>query len=124
MEVCESTENSMLAKKVDELKEHIDKKFAAVHRNIHSGDKVANALEALVDVVVELVDSYMWKCPDCEEECVWNSDQAGDGGTPMCCECDVDMEPDRFALFDTQEWKNAEAIVLRIKRAKEAKNED
>lgn len=104
---------------VDGLEKHIGKKFAAVHRNIHSGDKVAKALMDLAEEVVKCEDSYIWKCPDCGEEADWDAGQAGDGGTPMCTGCDVDMEPDRFALFDTDAWKNAEAIVLRIKRMKE-----
>lgn len=121
----------------DELDARLHKIKVSLLRGMHSGDTVGKILVALIDKVHELEDTYIWKCPECGAECVWDAEQAGDGGTPMCTisqvegdeededdngyGCDMDMVPDRFALFDTDEWKNAESIVLRIKRAKENK---
>ena len=33
----------------------------------------------------------VWVCPECEEEVSVTPDWYQDNGTPVCCECDVDM---------------------------------
>jgi len=109
---------------VDKILNHIDKAKLSVLRGLHSGDKIANILTSLVKKVREYKDIYTWKCPECGFEAEWDADQAGDGGTPMCVECDIDMEPDRFALFDTEEWKDAEAYALRITNIRESKEKE
>jgi len=115
-------ENALCGMK-EEILSRIDKAKLSVLRGMHSGDKVADTLTALVEKTRELEDTYIWKCPECGAECVWDAAQAGDGGTPMCVKCDIDMEPDRLALFDTEEWKDAEAYVLRITQIRDSKEE-
>lgn len=33
-----------------------------------------------------------WVCPECGDDCEWTMSQAAEGGTPVCAECDCDME--------------------------------
>lgn len=106
---------------VDKILNHIDKAKLSILRGMHSGDKVADILTSLVEVIRETGDAAIWKCPDCGSEASWDSDDAGDGGTPVCGECDIDMVPDRILLYDTQEWKDAEAYVLRITNIRNTK---
>lgn len=93
----------------------IDKSKLSILRGMHSGDKVANILTALVEKIIEDEDLYIWKCPECGFEAAWDADTTAEGGSPVCGDCDVDMKADHFALFDTKEWKEADAYVLRIK---------
>ena len=122
LDMAEIHVKEMVRAEADGLEEHIDKKFAGVHRSIHSSDKTARVLIDLVKKQTELEDGYIWKCPKCGEECLWDADNATDGGTPMCIECDIDMNADRFFLFDSEEWKAADAHVLRINQIKATKD--
>jgi predicted RNA-binding Zn-ribbon protein involved in translation (DUF1610 family) len=105
----------------------IDRAKLSILRSQHTGDKVAKVFVALVGKIIEVEDSYIWKCPECGEEAAWDAGNAGDAGTPMCPKCDIDMKPDHFALFDTEEWKEADAYVLRIniiRNSKKGKNDE
>ncbi len=105
------------------LNDKIDSAKLSVLRGMHSGDKVAKTLTALVEKIVELEDEYIWKCPECGDECTWNAKHSTDNGTPTCVKCGIDMVADYFHLFDTEEWKAADAMVLRIKEIKASKEE-
>lgn len=35
---------------------------------------------------------HLWKCPECQEEETISPDWYSDNGTPMCGDCDCDME--------------------------------
>ena len=107
----------------DDIMDHINKAKLSILRGMHSGDKVANILTSLVKTVREAGDTSIWRCPECDREACWDSDDAGDGETPVCPKCDIDMAPDRIFLFDTQEWKDAEAYALRITQIKNSKKD-
>jgi hypothetical protein len=124
-----------MRQEVDGLENHIDKAKLSIIRAVYAKDKPGALLAALVEKIDELQDTYIWKCHECGAECVWDAGYASDGGTPMCTTsqtegddedengdgCDIDMVPDRFALFDTEEWKEAEAYALRITNIKDSK---
>tara|TARA_Y100000310_G_C20629710_1_gene787951 strand:- start:133 stop:369 length:237 start_codon:yes stop_codon:yes gene_type:complete len=35
---------------------------------------------------------YIFRCPECGETATWTMAQVPDNGSPMCLECDQDME--------------------------------
>ena len=35
---------------------------------------------------------HVWRCPECGEEATVGPDFYGEAGTPVCGECDTDME--------------------------------
>lgn len=106
----------------EEILEAIEKAKLSVLRGMHSGDKVAKVLVNLVEKVRDNEDTYIWKCPECGADVAWDVSTAADAGTPVCGECDIDMTPDYFALFDTEEWAAAESYVLRIQQIRDSKN--
>ncbi len=104
-----------------EILEAINKAKLSILRGIHSKDKTAKLLINLVEKVRDNEDTYVWKCPECGADAAWDVSNAADAGTPMCGECDVDMKPDFFLLFDSEEWKEADAYVLRINEIRDSK---
>lgn len=45
--------------------------------------------------------AFSFQCPECEESVNVTLTDMLEIGTPMCCDCDVDMEPDSEAEVDT-----------------------
>ena len=42
----------------------------------------------------------VWVCPECKDTCEISPDWYQDNGTPMCCECDDDMEYSHTIVAD------------------------
>lgn len=114
---------AILSNQSEDLYKKIDAAKLSVLRGMHSGDKISKILVALVDKAVEVCGPELWRCRDCGHEDIWEVQQAAEGGTPVCPRCDIDMypiEPEEH-LFETEEWKAAEALVLRINQIKASK---
>ena len=109
----------------NEILEAIKSSRNSVIRSHHTRDKVAKVLVNLVNAVTQTCGDSVWKCPECSKYAAWNWDQAQEAGTPMCSECDIDMELMEPAqhIFETDEWKEADAYVLRITQIKNSKKD-
>lgn len=102
----------------------------SILRGMHSGDKVAGILLALVEEV-RRTNKRGWICPDCCN--IYDNDAVPDlmrshqaeGDTPICPQCiDVDMHPYVPELLKSQAWLDAEAYALRINRIKNGEGND
>ncbi|MCK9571430.1 hypothetical protein M0R72_20950 [Candidatus Pacearchaeota archaeon] len=43
-------------------------------------------------VVKEMIENIVWKCPNCEDETIWEYRNLALLGSPVCPLCDCDME--------------------------------
>lgn len=102
----------------------------SILRGMHSGDKVAGILLALVEEV-RRTNKSSWICPDCLNS--YDNDDIPDlmrswqaeGAVPLCPQCtDVDMHPYVPELLKSQAWLDAEAYALRINRVKNGEGND
>lgn len=113
----------------EDILEAVKSAKVSILRGMHSGDKVAGILLALVDEV-RRTNKYSWICPECLNS--YDNDdipdlvrswQAG-GDTPICPQCaDVDMKPYIPDLLKSQAWLDAEAYALRISRIKNGESD-
>ena len=101
----------------EDILEAVKSAKVSILRGMHSGDKVAGILLALVDAIRELY-GRAWMCPAC------SSIMLHEGDTPICPECkDVDMEEFIPDLLKSQAWLDAEAYALRISRIKNGESD-
>lgn len=110
----------------ESLVKHIDKKIAAVHRNIRSGDTVAKMLVKVVEVVNCMTQGSDWVCCECGATASSSTRQMLEIGTPMCSECGREMQLEWAPedIIDHPDFLDGNAMVLRIheiKATKEAK---
>ena len=104
----------------EDILEAVKSAKVSILRGMHSGDKVAGILLALVDEVRRTNQpGWTWICPSCLNLLVH------EGVVPICPHCkDVDMEPYIPDLLKTQAWLDAEAYALRINRIKNGEGND
>jgi len=108
----------MLAKEIraeiDQLQNHLDKKIAAVHRNIRANDKVSKILLDLMSALKKNEDDSMWSCPSCGT-CVTTS--KGES-SPTCPKCKDGMVYFGPAFAAEEAFKEALLYAAAIEKVK------
>jgi endogenous inhibitor of DNA gyrase (YacG/DUF329 family) len=103
---------------MEKILHHISKAKLSILKGQHTGDTTAKLLLDLLQAIREVGDRAIWQCPECGAEASWGSAETAEAGSPVCSRCDIDMLPDRMALFNSEEWIAAEAYALRISNIK------
>ena len=122
---CVATEGNRLESIVREEHEAtrraVDAAKLSILRGFFSGDKTAELLEGLHAAVRRTCMHSHWLCPVCGVKKPISPPEV----TPMCVHQGVDVPMTASGpeerIFDTDEWKAAEAYVLRIKFVKDSK---
>jgi lipopolysaccharide biosynthesis regulator YciM len=114
-------ENEGPQRVIDALSKEIHSAKVSVLRGIHSGDRSAKHLIALVDEINSRDgDSRMYECEECGFRERVSHDSIVDGGGPVCPACDIDMSLSEGSIVESEVFKGAEAFVLRVKRVKDS----
>jgi len=55
-----------------------------------------------------------WKCPDCDDDCTVEPSWHDENGTPVCCECDIDMKYIRTEVADSSDGFEDDLAIVKV----------